>query len=67
MKLTPEIKSKIDGMTYEQLLAKWRFTPIGDPMFQDESGQYFSNRMKELRSAPGGNEAYVAASKKIGW
>ena len=65
--LTPEVKSRIDAKTYEELLRLWRFAPSGHPMFQGESGTYFAERMKELRSQPGGNERHVAASKSIGW
>ena len=62
-----EMKARIDSMTYEQLLSKWRFAPVGDPMFQGETGDYVSERMKKLRSEPGGNARHVAASKHIGW
>jgi hypothetical protein len=65
--LTPELKAKIDSKSYQDLLYDWRFTPVGDTTFQGESGEYFSKRMAELRSAPGGNEKHVSASKKIGW
>lgn len=65
MKLTDELKIKIDSMSYTELLAKWRFAPIGDRLFQDESGAYFSDRMFALRDAK--PEAAVAASKSIGW
>lgn len=65
MKLTPENKAIIDGKNIEQLLQKVRFAPIGDPWFQDETGDYWLKRMAELRDANPG--AYVAASKNIGW
>jgi hypothetical protein len=65
MELTPELKEEIDGKSYRQLLAKWRFAPVGDPMFQGESGDYWGKRMAELKSADP-NEA-VAASKSLGW
>lgn len=67
MKLTEQLKAQIDQMSYRELLSKWRFTPVGDPMFQDESGKYFGERMAELRRAPGGDEKHVAASKSLGW
>ena len=44
MKLTEENKNYIDSLSYESLLHKWRFAPIGDPMFQDETGKYFTQR-----------------------
>jgi hypothetical protein len=64
MKLTPENKAYIDSLSYEQLLSKWRFAPIGDPWFQGETGDYWGKRMKELRDS-GAN--HVQASKNIGW
>ena len=67
MDLTPENKQYIDSLSYHQLLAKWRFAPIGDPWFQDETGDYWGKRMSELRSEPGGDELHVSASKSIGW
>lgn len=65
--LTKELKEKIDSKSYKELLYDWRFTPVGDPIFQGESGGYISDRMKELRSAPGGDARHVSASKTIGW
>lgn len=67
MKLTEERKAEIDGKCYAELLRGWRFAAIGDPWFQGETGDYWSRRMQELRSAPGGDSAHVAASKSIGW
>ena len=66
MNLTAKIKSDIDAMTYEQLLRKWRAAPIGDLMFQGESGDYFAKRMMEVR-ANTPNDVQVQASKNIGW
>lgn len=67
MDLTPELKAQIDAKSYEQLLSRWRNAPIGDPMFQGESGEYWGKRTSELRSQPGGDARRVAASKSIGW
>ena len=67
MQLTDELKERINALTYTDLLRQWRFGTIGDPMFQDESGKYFSVRMKELRNRPGGQAVHVHASKTIGW
>ncbi|KKN87461.1 hypothetical protein LCGC14_0259160 [marine sediment metagenome] len=65
MKLTPENKKHIDGPGQVDLLRKWRFAPSGDPWFQGETGDYWGERITELRAkSPGG---YVAASKRIGW
>jgi len=67
MKLTEELKRQIDAKSYEQLLSRWRNAPVGDAMFQDESGEYWGKRMGELRSQTGGDVRHTAASKSIGW
>ena len=59
------IKAIIDGMTYEDLLRRWRFAPPGDPMFQGDAGKYYEDRMQTLRDSDSGDA--VAASKRIGW
>lgn len=64
MDLTPELKKKIDSMSYESMLYQWRFAPAGTPLFQGESGEYFAERMEKLR-AEGAD--HVEASKRIGW
>lgn len=64
MKLTPENKAAIDARSYESLLERVRFAPIGDPWFQDETGQYWLERMKQLRES---GADHVGASKSIGW
>lgn len=64
MNLTPENKAHIDSLSYEQLLSRWRFAPLGDPWFQGETGDYWSKRMKELREA---GTDHVQVSKNIGW
>ena len=65
MGLTPENKQHIDSLDIEQLLSRWRFAAIGDPWFQGETGDYWGKRMNELRAQD--NDAYVRASKNIGW
>lgn len=66
MQLTEALKNQIDAMSYTTMLHKWRFAPLGDPLFQDESGDYFAARMKEVRAQISDGE-HVAASKAIGW
>jgi len=63
--LTPEMKNKIDAMSYRDLLTLWRFSPAGNPMFVGEVGEYFASRMFGLRDAPGSHA--VATSKSVGW
>ena len=65
MKLTKENKAHIDGLSYTELLRRWRFAPAGDLWFQGETGKYWGERMAKKRSEdPGGA---VQASKNIGW
>ena len=65
MDLTKENKEYIDGLSYESLLSRWRFSPSGDRWFQGETGEYWSKRMKEIRDKD--NSVHVQASKSIGW
>ena len=44
MKLTDAIKNQIDGMSYEDLLRRWRFAPPGVPLFQGDAGVHYSRR-----------------------
>lgn len=58
--IDPKIKMRIDAMSQEEPCRAWRFAPIGDPMFQDEAGDYFREKLKEK----GGFTPSI--SKKIG-
>lgn len=62
--ITPERKRYIDSLSYEQLLYQWRYAPVGSPWFQSETGEYWRERMKELRSQ---GADHTEASKSIGW
>jgi hypothetical protein len=66
MKLTEEVKSNIDKMTYQQMLSQWRFAPSGTPMFQDESGKYFAEVMSKKKNELT-HEEQVTTSKSLGW
>jgi hypothetical protein len=61
-----EMKSWVDNADYEQLLRKWRFAPVGDPLLQGDMGDYFSKVMFAKRDEVG-NAVHVATSKHIGW
>lgn len=62
--MTEEQKAWIDGASYEDLLRKWRFAPVGSPWFIGEVGIYYGKVMAKKRS----QEVYPgAASKAIGW
>ena len=64
MKLTVDLKARIDGLSYEELLRRWRFAQVGDPLFSGESGGYWLERMRELRAA---GVDHAAVSKAVGW
>ena len=64
MELTKINKEYIDGLSYVELLKKWRFAPVGEFWFQGNTGKYWSKRMNEIREK-GAN--HVGASKFIGW
>lgn len=59
-------KEEIDNMSYEDMLYLWRFAPIPSPLFQGESGEYFSKVMmaKKAELTP---EEQVTISKNVGW
>ena len=59
--MTPEQKAYIDSLSQEDLCSKWRFAPAGDPLFQGDTGDYFSKRLKEK----GGFTPEI--SKRLGW
>ena len=61
--MNERIKQWIDAASYEELLNKWRFARIGDPMFQGETGEYYAAVMREK----GKTEDHVQVSKNIGW
>ena len=56
-------KKQIDEMSYEQLLRLWRFAPVGEPLIQGDTGEYYSSVMGEKKN----HVDHVAASKRIGW
>lgn len=64
--LTEELKRQIDAMDYENMMRDWRFAPVGDPMFQGDSGKYYSEVMRKKRKAIS-DEERVDVSKRIGW
>jgi len=61
-----QMKEWIDSATYEQLLRRWRFAPIGSPWFQGKVGDYYSKVMFHKKEQVSGGAA-VAASKAVGW
>lgn len=65
MKLTDAIKTQIDGMSYEDVLRRWRFSPPGDLFFQGATRKYCADRMAELYAAD--PAAARSADKRVGW
>ena len=63
--LTPETKKWIDEASYSALLQRWRFSPVGDPMFIGACGAYYDKVMTYKREADLG--AAINASKCVGW
>ena len=61
-----EAKPIIDGMSYRQLLSRWRFAPTGDPMFIDKVGHYYAEVMEIKRIEIGDVEA-AKTSKALGF
>lgn len=53
----------IDEADYETLLRKWRFAPVGHPLLQGETGDYFAKSMFGKKD----NCDHVAISKRVGW
>jgi hypothetical protein len=64
--MTPELKAEIDKLNVCQLLSAQRFSPIGDPRFKGEEGEYRMKRLFEVLEHEG-NDAFVSASKSLGW
>jgi hypothetical protein len=60
------VKTTIDNMTYESMFSLWRFAKVGHPMFQGETGKYFSEVMKEKRKLIS-DEEHTRISKDLGW
>lgn len=52
----------IDNASYEDLLRKWRFAPVGDPFFQGEMGNYYQEVMNKKKGPD-----HAAIGKRIGW
>ncbi len=66
--MTEEQKQWIDNASYEDMLRRNRYGPIGDPMFQSgtELCDYFKEVFKRKRQEAG-DSGHVTASKRIGW
>lgn len=63
--IDPTIKEWIDNASYEALLSRWRFSPIGDPIFSGETGDYYAKVLARKRDED--LDRHVSTSKSIGW
>ena len=61
-----DIKLEIDQLSYEDMVRKIRFSPVGDFMFVGEASDYLFTRYKKLRSELS-QEEKTGVSKSIGW
>ena len=66
MSLSEEERKNILGMSYYDMLKKWRFCPIGSGYFSGEKGTFFRRTMEEKKLELSVDEA-VRISKKVGW
>lgn len=64
--MTDEQKKWIDNASYSELLRRWRFAPVGDQMFQGDTGDYYDKVMQK-KKADIGSQLAVQISKDIGW
>lgn len=60
-----EQKDFIDNASYLTLLKRWRFSKVGDEIFQGEAGEYYGKVMAKRRDED--PAAAVRASKELGF
>jgi len=65
--MTDAEKAEIDGQSYEQLLHRWRFAPLGAELFQGEKGDYYYSKVMFAKRDALPHKDQVAASKIVGW
>jgi len=65
--INKKVKDFVEKASYEEMLSRQRFAPIGDPFFQmdDDTWVYWKLQFNIKREATGDNG--VSASKAIGW
>ena len=59
--MTNEQKEYIDELSHFEICRLWRFTPIGDPLFTGDTGDYLTTKFHSLGGLT------PAISKKLGW
>ena len=66
--LDDKMKTRIDGMSHEQMARAWRYAPGRDLRFQGAAGEYFTKRFKELGGmSPEISKVIGEISKPIDW
>lgn len=58
-------KMKIDEMSHSELLSKCRFSPIGDPFWWGDHGDYAMNKIRQFQDQFPAMHTQI--SKAIGW
>jgi hypothetical protein len=61
-----EHKDWIDSASYEVLFSRLRFSESGDPLFQDDTGDYYAEIMRKKREQIG-DAQHAKISKSLGW
>lgn len=61
--MNEQTKRWIDNASYQDLLSKWRFASLDDPIFQVETVDYYVKVMSEKKKSAD----HVQTSKNIGW
>ena len=61
-----EMLEWIESASYAELLAKWRFEPVGSPWFSGPVADAYHAAMGQARDSLTDDER-VAVSKGIGW
>ena len=62
--MTPDQREWIDNASYEQLLQKCRYAPVGDTMFVGDTSSHFMATMARRKEEVGPTEA-AATSKRV--
>lgn len=64
--MTPGQKTRIDNMSYYELLKLWRFAESGHELLSGEVGRYYRDVMRTACEEIGPTE-HTKISKEIGW
>ncbi len=45
--MTDELKKQIDNMSQYEMCRRWRFSELGDKLFEGDTGKYFAQVLKD--------------------